>query len=190
MSDPFPPGSAAGMAPDDTSDLFKITNSDINEMRELADTLFVDHYEEIALNKKAMALDINWHRYYALEEQDAVVCLAAWLGNEIVGYSVNVVYQHMHYQQIKVLHNDVLFVAKQERRSGLGVKLVEATETAARYLECDVLLFHSKPGSDLETYFGTKIIVDGRIQKLITTLGRLLGIKGYKVQDIMHSKLL
>jgi GNAT superfamily N-acetyltransferase len=178
------------MAPDDTSDIFQITNSDINEMRELGDKLFEDHYQEVALNKKAMALDINWKRYYALEEQDAICCLAAWLGNELVGYSVNVIYQAMHYQQIKVLHNDVLFVAKQERQTGLGVKLIEATETAARYLECDVLLFHSKPGSDLEDYFGTKIVVDGRIQKLLTTLGRLLGVKGYRVQDIMHSKLL
>ncbi len=177
-------------APDDTSELFKITNSDINEMRSVADRMFVDHYQEIALNKGVMKLDINWHRYYALEEQDAVVCLAAWLGSEMVGYSVNVVYQHMHYQQVTVIHNDVLFVAKEHRGGGLGASLVEATETAGRYLECQVLLFHSKPGEDLEQVLDMKLKVDGMVKRLLTALGRLLGIRGYKVQDIMHSKLL
>ena len=190
QTDPFPPGSAKGAAPDDCSDLIQITNSEINEMRELAEVMFENHYQEVALDKKVMKLDINWKRYYALEEQDAVCCLAAWLGNEMVGYSVNVIYQHMHYQDVKVIHNDVLFVAREHRGGGLGVKLIEATEIAGRYLECDVLLFHSKPGPDLEQILAIKLNVDGVLKRMLTALGRLLGVKGYKVQDIMHSKLL
>ena len=177
-------------APDDLSDLFQISNSDINEMRSMAELMFEDHYQEVALDKKVMKLDVNWLRYYAMEEQEAVVCLAAWLGHEMVGYSVSFVYQHMHYQQVKVIHNDVLFVKKEHRGSGLGVKLIEATETAGRYLECDVLLFHSKPGADLESVLELKFTIAGVVKKLLTALGRLLGVKGYKVQDIMHSKLL
>ena len=176
--------------PDDISEVFDIRLSDINEMRGMAETMFEDHYQEIALHKSSMELDINWKRYYALEVQDAVVCLAAWLGCEMVGYSVNVIYQHMHYRNVRVCHNDVLYVAPEQRGGGLGVKLIEATESKARARDCHVILFHSKPGVDLDEIVTTKLRVDGTVVKLLTGLGRLLGIKGYQIQDIMHSRLL
>ena len=176
--------------PDDLSEVFDIRLSDIDEMRGMAETMFTDHYQEIALHKDLMVLDVNWKRYYALEEQKAVVCLAAWLGCEMVGYSVNVIYQHMHYQSVRVLHNDVLYVAPEQRGGGLGRRLIEATEDMGRSRECHVVLFHSKPGQDLDEIVTTKLKVDGVVVRLLTALGRLLGLKGYQIQDIMHSRLL
>ena len=155
--------------PSGTADLVLVTNSNIDEMRKFADQLFEAHYEEIALHKGSMKLDPNWHRYYVLEEQDAVVCLAAWLGEEMVGYSVSILYEHMHYKDVLVMHNDVLFVKKEHRRGGLGIKLIEATEEMAKARECHVVLFHSK--------------VD-------TPLGLILEARGYGVQDVMQSKVL
>ena len=177
-------------APDDISAVFDIRPSDINEMRGMAETMFEDHYQEIALHKESMELDINWKRFYALEEQNAVVCLAAWLGCDMVGYSVNIIYPHMHYQGTLVCHNDVLYVAPDQRGGGLGQRLIEATEDMGRKRGCHVIQFHSKPGKDLDEIVTTKLKVDGAVMRLLTALGRLLGIKGYQIQDIMHSRLL
>ncbi len=171
MTGPYPPGSAAGMAPDDTSGLIEIRPSNIGEMREMSERqeLFEEHYQELATDKGLMRLSPNWKRYYALEEQDMVSVIAAWLGDEMVGYSVNLTFHHMHYADLKVMQNDVLFVTKDHRHTGAGLKLIEATEEMGRAMECGMVLFHSK---------------------LDTSLGLILEARGYQVQDVIQSKAL
>ncbi len=67
--------------------------------------------------------------------------------------------------------------------------MLKATEDAGRERECGIALFHSKPGSDL-----SELLLDGAnhslSRKLLSAFGRLLGFRGYGVQDIIHSKVL
>ena len=162
-------GKHEASVPEDTSGLVDIRATNIDELRSEAIGLFEEHWEELATDKGAMKLVPHWKQYYELEERDAIVALAAWMGDQMVGYSLSMVFRHLHYSELWCLQNDILFVKREYRRGGLGLKLIEATEEVARKLECGMILWHSK---------------------LDTTLGVLLEKRGYRIQDIIQSKML
>jgi len=129
--------------------------------------LIEEHWQEIALNKALMVLKPDAGMYRALEEQKKLVSLGAFVGDELVGYSVNLLQHHLHYADLKVAMNDVLFVAKAHRRGSAGHRLIKWTERAVRARGARMMLWHAKPGTALE----------GLLPRL-----------GYGVQDIVFSK--
>ncbi len=174
-------------APDDTSELFDILPTSIDELREKAGKLYGDHYDEIALNKDVMTLSPDWPQYYELELRDRLVLLAAWLGHEMIGYSVSQVCQHLHYRELKFMANDVLFLAKEHRASGVGMQLIDATIDMARKIECEMITFHAKPGTALAFMLsGSPLAVLHQNVAQPTQTGPL----GFQVQDIVFSKVL
>lgn len=157
------------MAPDDLREILEIRTSDVDEMRTHSEPLYRAHWDEIAINKGVMRLSPNWVSYYELEERDRLVILTAWAADQMIGYSISIEYQHLHYSGLTVFQNDVIFVLKEWRRTGVGRSLIEETENIARERGCHMMLFHSKADTALEA------IMDAR---------------GYGVQDIIHSKVL
>lgn len=149
----------------------------IDDLRGSSDAaqLFEDHWDEVALNKRVMKLNPHWKRYYALEEQGALLVLGLFAKltkprlETMVGYSVSFITEHMHYADLRYAQNDVLFVAKPWRNGRLGVRLILATEVAARERGAQLMLWHAKDREDL-------------------TLKDLLPCMGYGVQDIIYSK--
>jgi predicted GNAT superfamily acetyltransferase len=131
--------------------------------------LFERHYEEVALHKDVMQLDPSWDHYYALEEQGMLLVLGVFVDQVLVGYSVNFFDGHLHHQQSQVCYNDLLFVDPSHRRGRLGLRLVHATEDAARQRGACLILWQAKPHTALDT---------------------LLLRQGYGVQDIIYSKAL
>lgn len=142
----------------------------IDVVREHGQKLLEAHWQEIALNKRVMRLDPDWHRYYALEEQGSLLTLIACPPEDeehLVGYSVNFLQPHLHYRDLFTCANDVLFVTKEQRRTGLGPRLILATETAAIDHGAKFIMWHAKQS---------------------TALDALLPKMGYGVQDIVYSK--
>jgi GNAT superfamily N-acetyltransferase len=123
------------------------------------------HWEEIALNKKLMRLDPDWHRYYMLEEQELLMTHTVWANEQLVGYSLTFVMPHLHYKQLMCAQNDVIFIAKPYR--GIGKGLIARVEQDARNKGARLMLWHSKPD---------------------TALNGLMPRMGYRVQDIVHSR--
>lgn len=134
---------------------------------ERAAPLIEEHWQEIALNKALMVLAPDVATYRALEEQKKLVSLGAFVGEELVGYSVSVLQHHLHYSGLCVAMNDVLFVGKAHRHGSAGVRLIKWTERAARSRGARMMLWHAKPGTALES---------------------LMPRLGYQVQDIVFSK--
>ena len=154
----------------------------VDELRGDARGLWVDHYQEIALNPSVMKLNPDWKKYYELEERGQLASIAARRMGTVIGYSVNFVLNHLHYSEMRFMQNDILYLAKDERRGGIGAMLIDSTIELARRLECEMITFHAKPG---------------------TTLCRMLGLEvdappepetphpsGFIVQDIVFSKVL
>lgn len=129
--------------------------------------LLADHWEEIALNKQVMQLKPDVERYYALDDQGMLLLLGAYVDGELVGYSVNFLMNHLHYAELRVCSNDLLFIAKEHRQSKLGLQLIKRTEEEAKARGAQMVLWHAKPG---------------------TTLEALMPRLGYGVQDIIFSK--
>ena len=147
--------------------MYEIRPVTVQDGQAAAHHLFAEHWDEIALNKRVMVLKPDIERYLTLEAAGMLFALAAYHDDELVGYSVNFLINHMHYADLRVAQNDLLFVAKSHRKSRMGLQLIRTTEQHARDRGAQLMLWHAKAG---------------------TTLDALLPRLGYGIQDVIHSK--
>ena len=139
----------------------------VDEMLAEAQTLFDEHYEEIARNKHVMVLKPDEITYRKSEEMGSIFILSARQDDVLIGYSVNFVSNHLHYADLKLAQNDLLFISKEHRGGRVGLKLIKETEKHATSLGCKLMLWHAKEN---------------------TTLAAMLPRLKYGVQDIIFSK--
>lgn len=133
-------------------------------------SLLEQHWHEIARNKEVMVLKPDRARYEQLESQGALVCLAAIdPDGQIVGYSVSFIGPHIHYADLIVCNNDVLFLREDLRPSSIGLRLLKETENVAKNKGARLMLWHAKENTPLAT---------------------IMPRMGYGVQDIIFSKQL
>ena len=139
----------------------------VDEMLAEAQTLFDEHYEEIARNKQVMVLKPDEETYRKAEEMGTIFILSARQNDVLIGYSVNFVSNHLHYADLKLAQNDLLFISKEHRGGRVGLRLIKDTENHARSLGCKLMLWHCKPN---------------------TPLNEILPRLKYGVQDVIYSK--
>ena len=139
----------------------------VEEMLAEASILFEEHYEEIARNKQVMKLKPDETTYYQMEKSNRIFILSARQDDVLIGYSVNFVTNHLHYADLKLAQNDLLFISKDFRGGRLGLKLIRETENHATTLGCKLMLWHCKEN---------------------TTLSAIMPRLKYGVQDIIYSK--
>lgn len=146
---------------------FKIVEQKIMEDIKFFECLFEDHWQEVAKNKKVMVLKPDYDKYRFLEESGIMRTLVAYEDDVVIGYSVNFIQPHLHYSDLISCYNDIVFLTKEKRNSPVGLKLLRATEKAAKEWGADMMLWHVKEGTSIDSI-----------------LPRL----GYGVQDIVYSK--
>lgn len=148
--------------------MYEIRESTVSEMLALAGELFAEHWDEIALNKQVMVLKPDAKRYEAMEANGGLLILAAFdKDGALVGYSVNFIMCHLHYADLCIASNDLLFVSKAHRHGRLGLQLIRATEAKAKQEGARLVLWHAKPN---------------------TPLAEIMPRLGYGVQDIIFSR--
>lgn len=106
--------------------------------------LFQQHCEE--LEGKPFAIDLE--RYEILQKKRTLLCMGAYVGNLLVGYSTTVLLRHGHHDTL-IASNDSLYVDPNFRR-GLGLHLIRQTEKHAHECGVDCMVWAAKPGSDLD----------------------------------------
>lgn len=127
------------------------------------------HREELTTNKDLMVLAPDVDTYCMLEEQGALLSLAAFDGDEIVGYSVNILANNLHYRDVRMCQNDVLYVRADKRQGPTGLKLMRETERVAKDRGAHMMLWHAKPNTNLD---------------------QILPRMDYRVQDVIYSRVL
>ena len=115
----------------------------------IADPLFEEHYEEIARNKQIMKLKPNYHLYEALNSTGWLFIYVAMQDDVCIGYSMNIMMHHLHYADLRIAQNDILFVKKEFRGGRLGLRLLKVTEDHARSEGCKLMLWHAKENTAL-----------------------------------------
>lgn len=131
--------------------------------------LFNPHWDEVAKNKQVMILSPDMPKYELLESTGKLKTLLAYANGEIVGYSVNIVDVHLHYNMLKVAYNDILYLTPEYRESPLGLRLIRETERWMKRLDVKLMLWHAKEG---------------------TPLAKILPALKYGTQEICFSKIL
>lgn len=131
-------------------------------------SLLAAHWDEVAKNKQVMVLKPDRAKYEQLEAAGGLLCLAAIEPDgQIVGYSVSFIGPHIHYADLIVANNDVLFLREDLRPSSIGLRLLKETERAAKARGARLMLWHAKEQ---------------------TALAKIMPRMGYGVQDIIFSK--
>lgn len=136
---------------------------------ETAGPLIREHWEEVAKNKDVMVLAPNMPVYRALEEAGCLLSVGAFDDEVLIGYSVSIVTNHLHYAGLLYATNDVIFVGKTHRSGRAGLMLMRETERLAAERGVRLMLWHAKPD---------------------TALDSILPRMGYGVQDVIYSKRL
>jgi GNAT superfamily N-acetyltransferase len=136
--------------------------------------LLEEHYAELATVPDIMLLKPDVERYQTLEAAGNLFAIGMFdiHGNgaeTLVGYSVNIVCTNLHYGDLLMCQNDLLFVRKSHRRGMTGMRLITATERAAKDRGVKMMLWHAKPG---------------------TTLDRMLPKLGYEPFETIHYQVL
>lgn len=147
--------------------MITIRESTVNELLANAGKLFAAHWDEVALNKSVMTLKPDEFKYRQIEANGGLLMLAAFDDGKLIGYSVNFITNHLHYADLRVCSNDLLFLVSEHRAGRAGLSLIRRTEELAAERGAQMMLWHAKPN---------------------TALNAIMPKLGYEVQDIIYSK--
>ena len=139
------------------------------EWIEQAWRLLEAHRKELTTNKGLMILKPDISTYEMLESKNALLSLGAFDGDEIVGYSVNIMAHNLHYSDLMMCQSDVLYVREDKRQGPAGLKLMRETERLAKERGAQMMLWHAKPDTNLD---------------------QILPRMGYRVQDVVYTRVL
>lgn len=90
-------------------------------------------------------LDPDWTRYQELVDSEVVHVVVAWKEDIIVGYTVNLIFRHLHYN-FTMGYNDIIYLIPKYR--GHGLRLIRETEKYMKILGVEVFNISVKPHVD------------------------------------------
>ena len=112
--------------------------------------LLQDHWEEVAVNKSVIKMNPDWDAYHNLEDNGALKIFTARSDEDLIGYFVVLLRNHIHYKDHIFAANDVLFL-KQEYRKGLtGANLMKFAEKCLKEDGVSVLVVNTKRHSPFD----------------------------------------
>ena len=128
----------------------RIVEGKISEKWDQVYDLIHENWQELVSLKPIMRLSPQIDRYKALEDAGLLLALFAYDSNEtIIGYSANIISNHIHFSHLVTCSNDVLFLTKSHRKGRAGMQLILETEKKAKERGARLMLWHAKPETDL-----------------------------------------
>ena len=147
-----------------------IQRESVNQCIDDIQPLLKKHWQEVALHQDIIALDPDYDRYRAIETAGKLVVIAARDGQILIGYSVFVLHNHIHYIDCFMATNDVLFLDKEYRKgTTAGIRLLRESEAILKGLGVHRVMWHIKPKNDWSA---------------------ILSRMGYEQEEIIMGKLL
>ena len=111
---------------------------------EKLDVMLQDHKEELCLFPDAK-LDPDWNAYKKLHEAKTLKVITARRNDEIVGYTVNFISRHFHYNFLYGV-NDIIYMHPDYR--GYGIQLIKTTERLLKDIGVEFFSLSIKPHVD------------------------------------------
>ena len=110
--------------------------------------LFKNHYEEVAERQDVIELDPNIEKYNQLYKAKTLEIHTARDNGKLIGYSLWVVVNHLHYKKSITASSDVLYISPEYRKGMLGYKFIKWTTEEIKKRNPQRILFHMKPFLD------------------------------------------
>lgn len=106
------------------------------------------HYDELIKRQDVIQLNPDWPRYKTLEDLGEFVLFTARKDQSLIGYSAFFLDHHIHYKELLVARNDVIFLHKDHRLGTTGVRLIQFSEEKLVSLGARKISWHIKPSND------------------------------------------
>lgn len=111
--------------------------------------LIKEHWEEIAFYKEEVPLAPDYDKYRQLEESGQLFVVTARDDNDsLVGYSVYIIQQGLHYVSTKFAINDLVFISKEHRKGTAGIRLIKYAEQQLKKEGVEVIVMRVKDNKD------------------------------------------
>lgn len=94
-----------------------------DQKREEIDPIFRQHWEEIALNRDVVPLDVDYERYSIAENAGRVHIVTVRDDGRLVGYYCALLDTHFHYKGTMMAFTDVYFLLPAYRRADTAFRL-------------------------------------------------------------------
>lgn len=139
----------------------------LSDSLEESKPLLQKHWQEVA-HYKDIELNPNYQAYHQMEKAGMLrVYTARDDQNKMIGYAVYILNQALHYKQILVAKQDIIFIDPDRR--GVGLFLLKHCDEELKKIGVQVVVQHVKAAHD----FGPALVK-----------------MGYELQDLMYSKRL
>ena len=139
------------------------------QVRKEIEPLLLAHYDEIALHKESIKLDVDWGKYEGLERNNALRVFTARDEGRLIGYSVFFLVWHPHYKSSLFAQNDVLYLSPEHRKGTAGIRLIDFSELRLRADGVLKVIWHVKCENDWSP---------------------ILERKGYRKEEVIMAKVL
>jgi GNAT superfamily N-acetyltransferase len=107
--------------------------------------LLAVHHEEV--EESGWQEDPDWDQYEAMEENGGLLIHAAMDDDELVGYSVDIIFPSLHYKTKKVCVNDAIYIKPEYRGLSIYSMLLSKVEERLENLGVQSYTVHRKVGS-------------------------------------------
>lgn len=89
------------------------------------------HWQEIALDRDTVPLDVDWERKFSLEAEGVWRGFAARRDGRLIGYVAFFIHEHHHnYRSTRYIYDDIFWLAPEERRGLVGYRLLKESLAA------------------------------------------------------------
>jgi GNAT superfamily N-acetyltransferase len=120
-------------------------NVDMALFLEQAKDILYMHWDELELNKDKVFLKPDVDRYVSLQQAKCLYNIVVYKDKLIIGYSIILLFSHIHHQDHKYANVDVVYVHPEYRHSTIGARLLVITEQLAKDNGASVIMHHAKP---------------------------------------------
>ena len=172
----------------------EIAREDLASVRAAGiESLLVRHWQEIA-HFADIPLDVDWPKYELMEAAGVLRIYTARVAGELVGYAAYMVDSNAHYKGSLQAIQDVLFLAPEYRRGGIGSALISHADTALAAEGVQATYQHSKVAHPIDAVLesqGYELIERIWAKRLDRNGGRLslphLGAPGQPIEPLQVS---
>jgi GNAT superfamily N-acetyltransferase len=130
----------------------------LDEMKPIFDL----HWDEVAIHKENIKLNPDYNRYLQMADDGSIKAYIARENGKLIGYAIFIISYNLHYKDHVYAHNDIVYLSKDYRGSGLAVKLFKIAELELKEnYNVDVINVSMKvtlPFDDLMEYLGFEYI--------------------------------
>ena len=110
------------------------------------------HYEEISLIKE-FPLKPQWDIYEKMDEAGKVKVILCKEEDEIIGYIVFFISNHLHYADCLIAQEDIYFLKKEYRTGRVGLKMFKFAEEYLKSINVDMVKYSTKVHADKSSLF-------------------------------------